>query len=121
MADYRKNFPSKYLKAVDLDGIPHRAIIYRVTQQDVFDEQKLVCEFVDGKPKDLVLNKTMCDALAELAGTPDYEQWSDCIVELYPTTADYRGKTHDVVRVRAPRKPLPPEAEHGDELNDPPF
>ena len=98
--NYEKSFPSKYVKAVDLDDGPRQATISRVVQQEVFDDAKLLVHLDSMKP--LILNRVNADMIAELARSVDTDEWVGLRIELYATTTEYRGKRVPCVRVRGP-------------------
>ncbi len=106
-------FPSRFLKAEDLD-VPVTDKILDVRQELVGDDSKIVAHFVKNKP--LVCNKTNARMMASLAGSDDTDDWNGTLVELYRATTEFKGTTVPCVRVRAPRvtketHPLPPEHE----------
>jgi hypothetical protein len=112
-------FPSKWLKAVDLQGHTPVVAITHVAFEVMgrSQETKAVVYFA-GKAKGLKLTKTTAAAITLIAGSPLTEDWGGVRVQLYATVADFGGQTYDVVRIRpagsgrsapapAPR-PLPP-------------
>ena len=112
--NYEKAFPSKYIKAADLDDGPQQATITGVVQQDLFDDVKLVAKLDNMKP--LVLNRGNANTIATLAGSKDTEKWVGLRIELYATETSFKGEQVPCVRVRGPRltrksHPLPPEHE----------
>jgi hypothetical protein len=96
-------FPSRYLRAGDLDGAT-QDVVAKVTQELVGDDTKLVAQFRDSKS--LVLNKTNGKMLAELARSEETDDWVGLEVELFPSTTDFRGDRVPCVRIR---RPLPRE------------
>lgn len=120
MPSYKTAFGS-YIKAEDLAGKAVRVAIERVDLeeikgQDGSKERKLVAHFV-GKDKGLVLNRTNADALNDIFGTDDYEQWQGGVI-LYPDTTTFGGKKVACVRIKgsAASQPVrtvpdPPEPE----------
>ena len=109
-----KLFPSRFLKAEDLDA-PVRDTITEVRQELVGGEDvKPIVYFRSEKP--LVLNKTNGRVIETLAGTDETDDWAGVALELYADETDFKGKRVACVRVRAPRAtretdPLPPEYE----------
>lgn len=124
-------FPSKYLKASDLNG---KACVVRITSApieqlktpDGKQDTKTVLYFRSGK-KVLPLNRTNWDAVANIAGD-DTDEWPGTEIELYPTTTEMKGKVVDCIRVRAPaqsdlatasaRAKAPPAPTAADDMND---
>ena len=102
-------FPSRFLKAADLDGKAVVVTIERVVQEEL-DEQVKAVVYFHGTTKALVLNATNYDSIAERYGE-DTDGWPNAELELYPTTVSFKGKVVPCVRVRIPQRPLPVEAE----------
>jgi hypothetical protein len=92
-------FPSKYLKAVDLNGQDVTFTIDRVKQETIGSDLRLVVCF-RGTAKQFVLNKTNASAIARVTGSRDTDDWPGQRVTLYPTETDLRGETVRCVRVR---------------------
>jgi hypothetical protein len=133
-------FPSKYLKASDLQDRNVTVTMSHVELEDVGDaERKPVLYFRD-KQKGLVLNKTNARTIAAVYGD-DTRQWETKPIVLFPAMVDFRGDSIEAVRVRIPQPPVaapPPstvrpqpergfhESENpgdglGDEANPPPL
>jgi hypothetical protein len=98
-------FPSKYLKAADLNGQPVTLVIKSAGVNALKDmkgntEDKLVVTFVN-QAKGLVCNLTNYDAIADLHGD-ETDQWPGKRIELFPSKASVGGRSVDCVRVRAP-------------------
>jgi hypothetical protein len=120
-------FPSKYLKASDLNGKPcvvtiTSAPLETLKTPDGKEDTKTVLYFRSAK-KTLPLNRTNWDAVADIAGD-DTDAWPGCQVELYPTKTEMRGDVVACIRIRAPsqgqlktpaKKP-PPADDMGDVL-----
>ena len=106
---YSDMFPSKYLKAADLNGNPVKAIIERVELQDVVgqgkeQDYKWVVYF-QGKPNPLILNKTNGRTITD--AYEDTEAWPGKELEVYPDRTSFQGKLVDCIRVRIPVPPEP--------------
>lgn len=95
-------FPSKFLKAADLQGKTVRAVMQHVEMQDVGDDEFKPVLFFQGKAKGLVLNKTNANNIALIYGD-ETSDWFGHELLLYPTMVDYQGRSVDAIRVRAPR------------------
>ncbi len=114
-------YPSKYLKAADLDGqdrtVNIRACIQEELGQGADMEVKPVLYF-DGGQKGLVLNKTNAQAIAEDYGD-DTEAWTGREIVLFIQKVTFQGKLTPAIRVRvqatpqpvAQRAPAPPATE----------
>ena len=98
--DIRNAFPSKYLKASDLQGREVNVIINRVVDSEEVgqDQHKPVVYFKD-KEKGLVLNKTNSNIIQQLYGH-ETDDWRGKDIVLYPTVVDFRGTPADTIRVR---------------------
>ena len=127
--DIRNAFPSKYLKASDLGGKAVAVVIDRVEFEAVGQtkDMKPVLYF-QGKEKGMVLNKTCCNKIIELNGSPVTEDWPGQNIVIYPTETSFQGEQVECIRIRAaqpqrqsrPAQPPPPpqpEPDHGD-IND---
>lgn len=95
-------FPSKFLKASDLNGRRVVVIIreYRMESvgQDDTENDKPVLYF-KGKNKGLVLNRTNATSIAEILGQSEMEEWTGGKVVLYPTKTDFQGRRVACIRV----------------------
>jgi hypothetical protein len=101
-------FPSKYLKAHELQGHTPTVIIERVGVESVRSRTKVDTKpalYFKGKAKGLLLNKTMAQAVAQIAHSPLTERWVGVAVTLYATTDTFGTTTHDVIRIKAPAAP----------------
>jgi len=118
---------SKYLKRKDLDG-PKVVSISEVTSEtfkNSSDPKPLV--YFKGMRKPLILNRTNTDAIEDIAGTDEMNDWPGVKVEIFPSTVEVNGETKDCIRVRAPdqaelptRRPIKsakPRAK-GDDMDD---
>jgi hypothetical protein len=82
-------FPSKYLKASDLQDRNVHVVMARVELEDIGDaERKPVLHF-QSKAKGLVLNKTNSRAITAAYGD-DTENWEG--KPLFPAMVDFRGE-----------------------------
>jgi len=103
MTSYKSLFPSKYLRAIDLDGSHVTVTIDRVDEDEWIGsgqdaEQKPTLYFSDDI-QPLVLNKTNAAAIGDLHGE-DFTKWGGKRVVLYPTRVQFRDKMVDAIRVR---------------------
>jgi hypothetical protein len=95
---------AKYLKKEDIPSPINTSILWtkeeEVTAPGKGTETRLVLYF-DGLKKGLVLNTANAEALAEITGTDEYEQWSDVPIELYvDPDVKYGGKKIGGIRIR---------------------
>jgi hypothetical protein len=123
MPNINEAFPSKYLKASDLQGAEPVVTMSHVEFEPVGQkkEMKAVLYFA-GKEKGLVLNKTNANKITELTGTAITEEWEGQKIRLFATETQFAGDTVDCIRVKAvakakmqsmtkPAVPPPTEAE----------
>jgi len=106
MTTRNEAFPSKYLKASDLQGRPVTLRIKDAPQEVLkgFDGQqqtKTVVYFA-GTSKKLPLNRTNWNAIADVTGEEDSDRWPGHKIELYPTTTEMNGRELPCIRVRTP-------------------
>jgi hypothetical protein len=91
-------FPSKYLKASDIEG----SATFKIKSVDVEKmgdgEVKPVLSFV-GQDKALVMNKTNGNVLVSLYGD-DTDEWTGQKIQLVATTTEFGGRVVDCVRLR---------------------
>ncbi len=115
MPSYRTKFPSKYLKAGDIQGT--RTLTIEQTRPEPVgrgaqQEEKLLTTFTDER-KGLILNKVNAAAIAKIAGTDDYDAWVGVRVAIKSTTTEMAGETVPCLRVVKPegRRAAEPEEE----------
>jgi len=103
-------FPSKYLKAADLNGNAVPVTIREVTTEAVGQKQELkpVVYFMD-KKKGMVLNRINSKKIAEIAGSVDTEDWGGTVIALYPSETEFAGETVECIRVKAPKSTAKPQ------------
>jgi len=94
---------SRFFKAADLEN-EIRLKIKNVTEERIGvgaeQEEKLVVWFTNDK-RGLVLNRVNNRTIRGAFGDP-VDGWSNKIIVLYPTTAEFRGKMGPALRVRIP-------------------
>ena len=105
MAKRNEIFPSKYLKAEDLDGKAVVALIELAPTETLGRgddaEQKTVL-YLRGL-KALPLNMVNWDSVAAIAGD-DTDDWPGHWIELHPTTTTLKGSVVPCIRIREPRQ-----------------
>ena len=102
-------FPSKYLKASDLQGHSITVHIAHVTQEEITKGENKLILYFQGKQKGMVLNKTNANNIAVLYG-PDTDDWAGHEIVLFEAMVDFQGRTVPALRVRGPQpkdKPRP--------------
>jgi hypothetical protein len=106
-------FPSKYLRAADLEGKQITVEIANVELEEVGtgEEPKPVLYF-QGKSKGVVMNKTNANAIASAYGD-DTDDWTGQQIILFSAFVDFQGRSVEAIRVRVPpRKPAPRAVEN---------
>jgi hypothetical protein len=131
MVKVSEMYPSRFLKEPDLQGEERKVVIQGAMQEKLGigadAELKLVITY-KGWKKVHALNKIVSTFFADALGD-DSDDWAGKIVILYPTTQDFQGKTHRVIRVRMPtardKMPVststPPPSAATDDGEEPPF
>ena len=95
-------FPSNYLKASDLGDVQPVCTIDRVEIEPVGrDREMKPIVFFKSKQKGLVLNKTNSKKIAEIAGSPDTDDWPGVAVKLYATETEFGGETVECIRIKS--------------------
>jgi len=106
-----EEFPSKYLKAADLQGREVKVIMANVEREKIGDDNKPVLYF-KGKEKGIVLNKTNAGTISDAYGD-DTDDWYDQELILFSVMVDFQGKVGPAIRCRIPtaRDRKPPKSE----------
>lgn len=95
-------FPSKYLKAHDLNGKPYTLVIRNVTLENVGhgqeQERKLAIAF-EKATKLMLLNRTNAMIIASLYG-PETDAWVGKTVTVYSARVKAFGAWHDALRIK---------------------
>ncbi|HLE35670.1 MAG TPA: hypothetical protein VI699_00835 [Candidatus Acidoferrales bacterium] len=99
----KDSFPSKWLKADDLEG-DMNLTIKGVEQEMLDDGPKPVVSFREIE-KGLVLNKTNARTIAKLYGV-ETGAWAGKTITIFPTQVDYRGEQVAAIRVRVAAPPV---------------
>jgi len=103
MVSINDAFPSKYIKASDLQGRDCPVTISHVTMETLGSgtdqEIKPVAYFMN-KTKGMVLNKTNANTIASVLNQDDTDMWVNGEIVLFPTQVDYGSKTSMAIRVR---------------------
>ena len=95
-----EEFPSKYLKAADLQGREIRLTMANVEREKIGDDFKPVLYF-KGKEKGVVLNKTNAGTISDAYGD-DSDDWYDQPLILFSVMVDFQGKVGPAIRCRVP-------------------
>ena len=98
MANVETYFPSKYLKASDLNGSDMIATIAEFGEEKFKDSSDVKPIIALQETKPLVLNKTNFTAIQDLYGNT--ENWAGKSITLFPAEVLFRGESVQAVRVR---------------------
>ena len=127
MVNMATAFPSKYLKAADLQDRQVRATMDRVELEHIADgeDKKPVLYFSKSnleavRKKGLVLNKTNNKTICTSYGY-DSEKWGGKEIILFMALVDFRGDQVEAIRVRVakPQKAPAPVAPPPDDSENP--
>ena len=102
-------FPSKFLKAADLQGRHVRLQIHKVQLEDIGDDAAKPVLYFQNKQKGLVLNRTNAQTITDAYGD-DTDHWTGCEVELFSTKVLFQSRMVDAIRLNIPpqqRAPAP--------------
>ncbi len=116
-------YPSKWLKAGDLQGQTVPVVITRVVMEDVGDEAGKPVAYFQNQQKGLVLNKTNAMSIGLVHGQ-DTDAWTGKTIELFPAVVMFQGQNVPCIRVRpvaaayaqafaAPSQPMPAQGAYG--------
>jgi len=95
-------FPSKYLKASDLQGSQPVVTIDRVGFEAVGKEREMKpVVYFAGKDKGVVLNKTNSKMIAKLVGSFETNDWTGFKIRLYSADVEFQGEMVESIRVKA--------------------
>jgi hypothetical protein len=93
-------FPSKYLKASDLQGREITVKISHIMMEEIGqDKQTKPALYFMGKEKGIILNKTNATNISAAYG-PDTDEWAGKSVVLFTAWVDMQGKSVEAIRVR---------------------
>ena len=98
-------FPSKFLKAADLNNREVKVTIDRVVNEEVGqDGDRRWVAYFQNADKGLVLNKTNADTIAMIVGDDDTDNWTGQTILLFPTMTQYQGRPVEAIRVTKVRQ-----------------
>ena len=103
-------FPSKYIKAGDLNGSAVVVTVHDVKMEQVGrDQDSKPVVYFEGKTKGLVLNRINSKKIADIAGSSDTEDWPGTQIAIFPTTTDFGGEEVECIRVKAAKAAAKPK------------
>lgn len=106
-----KLFPSKYVKALELNGKTVTLTIAKLVIEELGhgkDAERKPVLYFQKATKGLILNATNAKTIAALYGD-ESDDWTGKSIAIYPDRVRAFGKMHDVIRVREeiPAQPKP--------------
>ncbi len=118
-------FPSKYIKASDLQGQDVPVTISKIEWEEVGQEKdRLPILYFEGRERGLALNKTNTFTIGDIHGQ-EMDNWGGKEITLFPTQTDFQGKQVACIRVRlklvsdpAASTPLPGDDDGAPPLSD---
>jgi len=99
MANINAVFPSKWLKAAELNGRSYRMTITSFVVEDIGDGEHKPVVYFKGAQKGLMLNKTNAFEIAAAYGE-ETDAWIGREIEVFPSTTMYQGRSTPCIRVR---------------------
>lgn len=115
-------FPSKFLKAADLQGRIAKVTIRTVLMEEIGDgneKKRKPILYFQGKERGVVLNRTNASLIAHFYGQ-DTDQWIGKEIELFTDMVPFQGRMVEALRVRVPRGSPQPAAVRAPEPPPPP-
>jgi hypothetical protein len=94
-------FPSKYIKAADLQGQTLRLAIANVVVEDIGNNEHKPVVYFAGWDKGMVLNKTNANHIAAYLGD-ETTAWTGHQIAVYSTKVEFRGDYVDGIRIKFP-------------------
>jgi hypothetical protein len=100
--DIDEIYPSRWLKAADLSPDGDQVTIRKVTMEEIGEERerKAIMSF-DELDKELVVNKTNLNSIAELTSERNSDNWTGHVIKLVRVRVPFGGKNVEAIRVEA--------------------
>ena len=95
-------FPSKYLRASDLQGKDVVVTMRTVTMEQMPEGENKPVLYFAGKNKGLVMNITNARRVEDMYGF-ETEAWTGKAITIYPTETEFRSEMRPCIRVRTER------------------
>jgi hypothetical protein len=114
-------FPSKYLKASDLQDREVAVVIGRIEMETIGTDRRMLLYF-NGKDKALVCNKTNATSIAKGYGQ-DTDNWIGKPIVLFSAYVDFKGESVEAIRIKLKKAgtagaPVPPPQGNGNSTAD---
>lgn len=104
MVSVNDSYSGNHLKCADLKGKDVSLVIASTSLEKVGDDHKLVVYF-RGTDRDLVLNKTNANCIAQMYGD-ETDNWAGRKITIIPTQTEYAGKTVPAIRIKLMPPPV---------------
>lgn len=101
-------FGGKSLKAEDIQGREPVVTIESVDTKKFDDGPKAIIKFV-GKEKALICNRTNWNAIVDITGEEDSDNWAGHKIKLVVARVDFQGKRVNAIRIDPPAPPVRPQ------------
>lgn len=98
------SFPSKYLRAADIEDRSVQVIMSHVDMETVGDTDTKPVLYFSKHEKGLILNKVNSKAIANVYGD-ETDAWRGKPIILFTAMVEFRGDTVLAIRVRVPKQP----------------
>lgn len=109
MVSMNDAFPSKYLKAADLQGHEVQVVIAGAEIEEINPKERKLVLYFRGKDKGMVCNRTNATRIAYSYGE-DTDNWLNRPIVLFGEVVDFQGKATLGLRVRVPAAAIAPTA-----------
>lgn len=105
MTDYDRYFPSKFLRAANIEKPVDVTIVECGEEKFENGETADIRPWVkfDELEKPLVLNRTNFKAIADIAGSENMNEWAGTVVNLFVIKVQYKREVYDAIRIREPQ------------------
>ena len=100
-------FPGNSLKASDLGNSSPVVTIESVSIEAFKDGTSKPAVHFKGKEKKLILNKTNWNAIVDITGEEDSDNWAGHKIRLFVAKVDFQGSRVPAIRVEAAETPKP--------------
>ena len=105
-----QTFPSKWIKASDLQGRTFKLTIHDVTLEQFQDGTQKPAVWFVGREKAMILNKTNAETIAAMYGE-ETDTWKGRELEVFSMKVQGPNGIVDGIRVRIPDAPQPQQLE----------
>jgi hypothetical protein len=96
-------FPSKYLKAADIEGSPIVTIAGIENEEVGKDKEVRPVLYFEGEDKGIILNKTNATNISKAYGY-ETDDWIGKQVQIGTTMVDFQGQSVEAIRIYPPKR-----------------